>query len=532
MTEIMLATTEGYQGFWAEPSLMLWSAVLRMTEALISASPFLVTGLLISGILRGMVGTDGIRRMFGVGHWSGPIRGWFLGILLPICSLGALPVARELRRAGVPSGTVLSFVLVAPVLNPISILYGISHIALITLVYFFVGTMIVSLGIGFIWDYLVSKRRDAIPPNAEQLPAAAYARLAISGITSTRGMLGSLADVGMAVLAVGLLGALLPYGTLQFSMTRDNAFATIIMGAVAIPAYVTPFEVMVQYGMIVRDGYSLGAAFALIVLGAGANVGVANWIRREYGYPALATFVILLLSVTLLLGVTADRAIHHGKAAVDHTHAFDSYTRLSRIEPDDTYFTWFAHAIKEELTRSKVVGAGLFGVMLCAAISLHLLGERATVQSFLRDTGRRQATPAEGVFNRPVSMRVIIASSVFGLCASIGVAIYIVYPPPHQLAAEADVVSVWLYDAVRDENHDEINRRVEQWETAIKKIPIAAYIRGMPLTPETAQEVGDVAHLLEVLRHYNEHGEYPQAATLVLFLDKQHRACLDVLHFE
>ncbi len=532
MTDLILATTEGYQGFWADPSLMIWSAILRMTEAVISASPFLVTGFVVSGILRGMLGAEGIRRLFGVGHWSGPIRGWFLGILLPLCSLGALPVARELRRAGVPSGTVLSFVLVAPVLNPISILYGLSHIAIITLVYFLVGTMIVSLGIGFIWDFLISKRRDAIPQNPEPLPAAAYDRLAISGITTTRGMLGSLADIGMAVLAVGLLGALLPYGTLQFSMTRDNVLATVIMGAVAIPAYVTPFEVMVQYGMIVRDGYSLGAAFALIVLGAGANVGVANWIRREYRYKSLAIFAILLLGTTLLLGFTADRAIHHGKAAVDHTHAFDSYTRLARIETNGSYVSWFMLAVREGLTQAKTIGAGLLGAMLCVAIVLRLLGERATFQSYTRRLETQRTTSSEGVLNRPVSMGVIIVSSVLGLSATIGVAIYIVYPPPDQLAGEADVVSQWLYDAVRDENHDEINRRVEQWETAIRKTPVAAYIRGRPLTPEAAQVVGDVIHLLELVRHYNEHGEYPQAATLILYLDKQHRACLDVLQVD
>ena len=47
-------------------------------------------------------------------------------------------------RAGVPSGTVLSFVLVAPVLNPVSIVYGLSHIAPIMLVYFAVGTFVVA----------------------------------------------------------------------------------------------------------------------------------------------------------------------------------------------------------------------------------------------------------------------------------------------------------------------------------------------------------------------------------------------------
>ncbi len=525
MIDPILAVTEGYTGFWSEPGLMLWSGLFRMTEAVIAASPFLLTGMLVTGALRGMIGAAAVRRLFGVGHWSGPIRGWFLGILLPLCSLGALPVARELRRAGVPSATVLSFVLVAPVLNPISILYGLSNISLITLVYFFVGTMIVSLGIGFIWHILVSKGRDNISEEPEQLPAAAHMRLAVSGISATRGMLPSLMDVGMAVLAVGLLGAFLPYGTLQASMTRDNALSTIIMGAVAIPAYVTPFDVMVQYGLIVRDGYSLGAAFALIVLGAGANVGVANWIRREYRVKTLVVFIILLLGTTLVLGFTADRVIHHGKASVDHTHAFDTYTRLSHVDSQQTYVSWYVSTIGEKLTPSRAIGASMLGMLLCAAVALRLIGERASVPYLMRKLADDQPTAPQSVLQRPVSMGVVATGSILGLLATVGVALFIVHPPPKMLADEAGEISVALYDAVREKDHDEINRRIQQWDSRVRKIPIAAFIRREQLSPEAAEIVGDVVHLLELMRHYNEHGDYSRAATLILFLDQKHRSC-------
>jgi uncharacterized membrane protein YraQ (UPF0718 family) len=115
-----LADGARYESLFADFHTTFWSAVLRIVEAMVAAAPFLIAGVFAAGILGG----ERVRSALGVGHWSGPIRAWALGILLPVCSLGALPVARELRRAGVPSGTVLSFVLVAPVLNPISIIYS------------------------------------------------------------------------------------------------------------------------------------------------------------------------------------------------------------------------------------------------------------------------------------------------------------------------------------------------------------------------------------------------------------------------
>ena len=279
----LLADGPGYQGLFTDFNTTFWSAMLRMAQAIIAAAPFLVAGVLTAGILRGMVGADRVWRILGVGHWTGPLRAWGLGVLLPICSLGALPVARELRRAGVPSGTVLSFVLVAPVLNPVSIIYGLSHIDLMMLVYFAVGTFVVSVGIGMIWNKFISGAQDHPPEQLETAPKDSLARLAVVGDTASRSLIGPVfIDFALAVLAVGFLGAFLPHAVLQKGLTRDNALAPIIMGIVAIPVYVTPTNVMMHFGHIVQDGYSLGAAFALIVLGAGANVGVANWLRRDY----------------------------------------------------------------------------------------------------------------------------------------------------------------------------------------------------------------------------------------------------------
>ena len=70
-------------------------------------------------------------------------------------------MARKLRRSGVPSGTIISFVMVAPVLNPISIAFGLSYIDLIILLYFRFGTFLVSSGIGLIWNYRLPRETNS-----------------------------------------------------------------------------------------------------------------------------------------------------------------------------------------------------------------------------------------------------------------------------------------------------------------------------------------------------------------------------------
>ena len=96
---------------------VFWGFLLRLGQGAIEASLMLVVGVVVAGVFRRMVGPAGTRRLFGSGV-RGLFRGWLAGMLLPVRSLGVIPVARELRRCGVPGGTVLAFVLAAPLLNP------------------------------------------------------------------------------------------------------------------------------------------------------------------------------------------------------------------------------------------------------------------------------------------------------------------------------------------------------------------------------------------------------------------------------
>ena len=135
-----------------------------------------------------------------------------------------------------------------------------------------------------------------------------------------------------------------------------------------------------------RPGWLLiKRSFALIILAAGANVGVANWLRRAYGgEPAL--FVALLIGSTLVIGLTADRTIADGQATVaDHTHAFDPFTRLHQIGPNQANISWVANRVEKEMRIDEKYGLGLLAIVVLAGTVLTLLGERIDMSRFLVD---------------------------------------------------------------------------------------------------------------------------------------------------
>ncbi|MFN9644816.1 MAG: permease [Cyanobacteriota bacterium] len=86
---------------------------------LIEALPFLLLGVLIATAARWLTpGGRWVRRL--PDHpLVGPLTGAGLGLALPACECGNVPVARRLLAAGAPVGTALGFLFAAPVLNPI-----------------------------------------------------------------------------------------------------------------------------------------------------------------------------------------------------------------------------------------------------------------------------------------------------------------------------------------------------------------------------------------------------------------------------
>src|SRR5437868_4888340 len=163
-----------------------WSIVLRTGQIAVESSMTLLCGFLVAGVMRRMLGADGTRRLFGGPGWKGLFRAWAVGTLLPVCSLGVIPIAREMRRSDVPSGTILAFVLAAPHINPLSLLYGLTLSEPLVIVCFAAGSLVIAMAAGLLWDRLLAGVPDAAISPGEPLPAAGPKRLAAVLVAAAR----------------------------------------------------------------------------------------------------------------------------------------------------------------------------------------------------------------------------------------------------------------------------------------------------------------------------------------------------------
>ena len=85
-------------------------------------APYLLFGMSVAGLLHVFLGQDIISRHLGAGGIKSVVKATLLGIPLPICSCGIIPVASSLEKEGAHKSSILAFLVATPTTGVDSIL--------------------------------------------------------------------------------------------------------------------------------------------------------------------------------------------------------------------------------------------------------------------------------------------------------------------------------------------------------------------------------------------------------------------------
>jgi uncharacterized protein len=122
------------------------------------------------------------------------------------------------------------------------------------------------------------------------------------------------------------LAACLPFGSLQRSLKAFDPAAIPTMAAIGLPAFLTPTDAMMQIGSMFDHGNSVGAAYILLSVGAGLNLGLVAWAWRTWGMRPTLAWLGVLLAVVFVIAFAIERPLSfRDSPPEDHTHAFDVF---------------------------------------------------------------------------------------------------------------------------------------------------------------------------------------------------------------
>ncbi|WP_422214945.1 permease [Microbacterium sp.] len=91
-------------------------------SVLIEALPFVILGVILSIVVQVWLPADVIHRWLPKRAWSRRAVLSLLGMLIPVCECGNVPFARGLMMRGLAPAEALTFLIAAPIVNPIVIL--------------------------------------------------------------------------------------------------------------------------------------------------------------------------------------------------------------------------------------------------------------------------------------------------------------------------------------------------------------------------------------------------------------------------
>jgi len=499
--------------------MMLWGFLVRFTVSLIQASPFILVGFAVAAVLRRFFGYEETRRLFGEGTRSALLRAWVIGMLLPVCSLGAIPVIREMRRAGIRGGTILAFAMSGPLFNPLSLLYGLTLSEPIAILSFAACSLVIVTTVGLIWDRMFPD--SAVPVVEEKAVAYGYRRmLAVGAAAGREATSASLVYILMGLAGVGLLGAFIPANSLQHTFNYDNPLAPLYMTGMAIPVYATPMLAMSQLGMMFQHANSIGAAFVLLVLGAGMNLGIVAWLYREYGFKRGTVWMVLLLSIVLGLAYGVDQPLFPKDIEpANHTHAFDIYCQPFSGPPTTSYFETTKLKLQRDINPFEWRPLWIFGLLILSGVILKIADRSSKLEQWL------EAAPPKQIAGRG---DIIVPGPVLGLLSLAGlVAISIVgcfayYPAPDECLEAMTDTRIGALSAALSLDHTETKYWAERYDDWTRKLEVGAYLRHGELSDYHRWKARLLREQLEMLKHEVEDAERDEVTKLISRISRSH----------
>ncbi len=94
---------------------------ITVLSVTVEAMPFLLIGSVVSSVIHLYVPEETIARIIPRSAIAGVLSASVLGIVLPVCDCGTVPIVRRLVAKGVPLHVAITFMLAVPMINPLVI---------------------------------------------------------------------------------------------------------------------------------------------------------------------------------------------------------------------------------------------------------------------------------------------------------------------------------------------------------------------------------------------------------------------------
>lgn len=287
----------------------------------LESAPALLAAYLAVGLAQGFLPRGFMRRASRGRPLGDSLRGMAIGIPLPVCSCGVVPMYRDLVRQGASMAAGIAFMIATPELEFAAILLTWQLLGGEVAIARIGAAALLAIGVAVAVAKIARPSTEPDVTAAEETPGArptVRQRLR----TATRAGLGEAVDETAAWIVLGL--ALAAFLTPVLDPTAlaglPSWLGVPIAALVGMPLYVCASGSTPLAAVLVAKGLSPGAAIAFLLTGPATNVTTFGVLARLHDRRAAIAFAVLMFAGATCAGWLTDFAL--GELHPPITHAF------------------------------------------------------------------------------------------------------------------------------------------------------------------------------------------------------------------
>jgi uncharacterized membrane protein YraQ (UPF0718 family) len=313
-------------GVMIEKSIELGWAI---GQVVFMMSPYLLLGFAIAGVLSLFFTPAWVSRNLGRrGLWQ-VVKAALIGVPLPLCSCGVLPLAFSLRRSGAGKGATVSFLASTPQTGVDSIFLTYSLLGPVIALLRIIAAFVSGIVAGLLTDWVCrNETTDSAAPVPSAPGSCCCEKEACSGDETPKAiekrMLWSRASwisvfrqgfvvlprdmarpLLAGVLVAGLVSALVPEGLLA-TYIPPGPMGYLLALIIGIPMYVCSASSVPIAALLIQAGVSPGAAMVFMIAGPATNSAAVITLWREIGRRGTLAYLAAISGVAILFGFILD----------------------------------------------------------------------------------------------------------------------------------------------------------------------------------------------------------------------------------
>ncbi len=332
----------------------------------LESAPALAIAYAVAGFMSVMLPRSSVMWMKRGTEFTQALKGMTIGLPLPICSCGVVPLYRTLVVRGAPPAAAMAFLVATPELGLDAIFLSIPLLGVEMTVIRVVGAVVVALTVGWLVARIMGRTLE-VAQSAEPAPGQrAPGSWLVRARNSLRIGFGEVVDHTAPWIVLGLAVAALaaPLVT-QGQLGRIPAGLDVLVFAVlGMPIYVCAAAATPLVAVFLAGAVSPGAALAFLMTGPATNVTTFGVLTQLHGRRTALVFSATIIGLALVLGLVVN-------AVIPQVHGIS----LSQLDPEQ--------ASPLQIASLVILGLAVLG-------SIFRRGGRA----FLREISFQMGTPA------------------------------------------------------------------------------------------------------------------------------------------